>query len=418
MQRIALYSQDAHGLGRLRRNVAIARALAGGEPRSILLISGAGEPAVLKLPAGADTLALPAVTDDAGGAYGSRCLGIGRDGLVRLRSEALRAALAAFAPDVLVVDRLPAGVGDELEPSFELLRDMGTQLVLALPEVLGDRDEVRAEWERTGAMDVVRERYDRIWVYGDPLVFDPADEYDMPADVRAMVRYSGYLDGFAAPAGAPARERALRGDLDLGDDAVCVCLAGGSDEGFALAQTFARTPLPHGTTGVILTGPLMAPEQAAPLEALAAARTDLRVVGLLPDADTLVWMADHVIAMGGYHTTCEALASARRALLVPSGERADQRIRATRLRDIGAVDMIAPGELTVLALAAWIASGPAQPEPLARAIDTGGLRRLELLLDELRIPVAAPARQRPAARASAPRRRATGAPRVAAGLAG
>ena len=43
MQRIALYSQDTHGLGRMRRNIAIARALAADEPRAILLISGAGE---------------------------------------------------------------------------------------------------------------------------------------------------------------------------------------------------------------------------------------------------------------------------------------------------------------------------------------------------------------------------------------
>jgi predicted glycosyltransferase len=152
MQRIALYSQDAHGLGRMRRNVAIARAMADADGRSILLISGAGEPALLKLPAGADTLALPAVTDSGRGAYGSRSLGIGRDGLIRLRSEALRSALAAFAPDVLIVDRLPSGVEGELEASFDLLRDLGTQLVLALPEVLGERDEVRAEWRRTGAL--------------------------------------------------------------------------------------------------------------------------------------------------------------------------------------------------------------------------------------------------------------------------
>jgi len=54
MQRIALYSQDTHGLGRLRRNIAIARALAADEPRAILLISGAGEAAILGLPDGTD----------------------------------------------------------------------------------------------------------------------------------------------------------------------------------------------------------------------------------------------------------------------------------------------------------------------------------------------------------------------------
>src|SRR3954463_5951702 len=128
MQRIALYSQDTHGLGRMRRNIAIARSLAADEPRAILLISGAGEAAMLGLPEGADTLGLPAFED--AGHPGSRCLGIGTEALVRLRSQALRSALAAFRPDVLIVDRLPSGVEGELRDSFETLHRMGTHIVL------------------------------------------------------------------------------------------------------------------------------------------------------------------------------------------------------------------------------------------------------------------------------------------------
>ena len=66
MRRIALYSQDAHGLGRLRRNVAIARAL-GADGRSILLISGAGEAALVDLPEGAAIVWLEFESE---GAYG------------------------------------------------------------------------------------------------------------------------------------------------------------------------------------------------------------------------------------------------------------------------------------------------------------------------------------------------------------
>src|SRR3954451_17599823 len=99
MQRIALYSQDTHGLGRMRRNIGIARTLAADEPRAILLISSAGEAAILGLPEGADTLDRPALED--AGHPGSRCLAIGSDALVNLRSQALRSALAAFRPDVL-----------------------------------------------------------------------------------------------------------------------------------------------------------------------------------------------------------------------------------------------------------------------------------------------------------------------------
>jgi predicted glycosyltransferase len=412
MERIALYSQDTHGLGRLRRNIAIARALAGREPRAILLISGAGEAAVLKLPPGTDTLTLPAL---GGGADGGRGLGIGDEALLRVRSEALRSALAAFEPDALIVDRLPAGVGGELTASFDVLDEMGTRLVLGLPEVLGDAARVRADWSRA-SYDVIRRHYDAVWVYGDPNVFDPVDDCGMPRDIASMVRYSGYLDGYGPGPAAAQRERAVREEHRLGDGPVCVCLAGGNDEGVRLAETFARSPLPAGTTGVILTGPFIDAHDRAGLEGLAAGRDDLRVIGLLPDADTLIWMADQVIAMGGYHTTCETLAAGKRALIVPSAEhRPDQLIRAERLADLGAVDLMLHAQLTPAALGPWLAGGARAPEPLTGAIDTDGLRRLPMLLDELAAPaeVLAP-RKRLSLRWSPRRRGAAVAAPVAA----
>ncbi|HEX2103540.1 MAG TPA: hypothetical protein VHF51_07800 [Solirubrobacteraceae bacterium] len=417
MERIALYSQDTHGLGRLRRNIAIARALAGGEPRAILLISGAGEAAVLKLPAGTDTLTLPRV---GGGEDGGRGLGIGAEALLRVRAEALRSALVAFEPDALIVDRLPSGVGGELAASFDVLHEIGARLVLGLPEVLGDAARVRADWRASDAYDVVRRHYDAVWVYGDPNVFDPVEDCGMPRDVARMVRYSGYLDGYGPGPAAAERERTLRDEHRLGDGPVCVCLAGGNDEGVRLAETFARTPLPAGTTGVLLTGPFLDAGDRAGLEALAAGRDDLRIIELLPDADTLIWMADQVIAMGGYHTTCEALAAGKRALIVPSAERRpDQLIRAERLADLGAVDLMLHAHLTPVALGAWLAGGPRPPEALSGAIDTDGLHRLPVLLDELAAPaeVLAP-RRRLALRWSSRRRQAAAlAPVASAGAA-
>jgi predicted glycosyltransferase len=412
MQRIALYSQDTHGLGRLRRNIAIARALAADEPRAILLISGAGEAAILGLPEGTDTLGLPALENS--GHPGARCLGIGADAIVRLRAEALRSALAAFRPDLLVVDRLPAGVNGELRASFDVLERMGTRLVLGLPDVLGDHRRVWADWHMSDAVDVIRRRYDRVWVYGDPNVFDPVVEHGLPRDVRRVTRYTGYLDGSLADPAAVARAQAVRGEHRLGDGPVAVCLAGGSDDGTRLATAFARAPLPTGGTGVVLTGPFMDGESVATLESLAAHRDDLRVVRVLPGADTLIAMADHVVAMGGYHTTAEALAAGRRALIVPSRhDRPDQLIRARRLHDLGAADLLPHAKLTPARLGAWMAAGPHAPSPITGVIDTGGLDRLPTLLDELGTPVDAAPRRRAGTR-WAPRQAAGATPELAA----
>ena len=412
MQRIALYSQDTHGLGRMRRNIAIARALANDEPRAILLISGAGEAAILGLPEGADTLGLPALDD--GGHPGARCLGIGTDALVRLRGAALRSALEAFRPDALIVDRLPAGVGGELRASFDVLHRMGTRLVLGLPDVLGDHERVWADWHVSDAIDVVRRHYDRVWVYGDPHVFDPMTEHGLPRDVRRITRYTGYLDGSLADPAAAAREQTVRAEHRLGDGPVAVCLTGGSQDGERLATAFVEAPLPAGTTGVVLTGPFMAAERIGALEAAAARRDDLRVIRVLPGADTLIGTADRVVAMGGYHTTAEALAADRRALMVPSATgRPDQRIRAERLRELGAADLLPLPALTPEAVGAWVADGPRTPSRRTGVIDTDGLARLPMLLDELRTPVEELAPRRTGPRRTPTRRLAT-APAIAA----
>ncbi|MEA2246419.1 MAG: hypothetical protein QOH46_948 [Solirubrobacteraceae bacterium] len=370
----------------MRRNIAVAQVLAGAEPSSILLIAGAREAALFSLPDGTDTLALPALSKDLTGAYRSRSLGLDLEQIVQLRADALCAALAAFRPDVLIVDKLPSGVENELVHCLDLLTAMGTKLVLGLREVLDEPSRVHAEWERSGAMAVLRRHYDAIWVYGDRAVFDPVVEYDIPADVAELVRYSGYIDRLA---GDRTVERAAmrRRELNLPDGHLSVCLVGGGEDGFRLADAFARCRLPESSTGLIVMGPLMPePEQAA-LAAIAAQRDDLRVIPFLPDADTLIWQADEVIAMGGYNTSCEILACGQRALIVPRvTPRREQLIRAERLSALGAVDLLHPSSLSAEALSGWLAAGPRRPDTLPHPIDMGGLRRLPALLDDVLRP--------------------------------
>jgi predicted glycosyltransferase len=412
MRRIALYSHDAQGLGHMRRNIAIAAVLAEAEPSSILLIAGAREAALFSLPHGTDTLALPALSKDITGAYRSRSLGLDLDAIVRLRSDALRAALAAFEPDVLIVDKLPGGIEDELAGSFSLLEAIGTKLVLGLREVLDEPARVHAEWERTDAMATLRRRYDAVWVYGDPQVFDPVVEYGIPADVAAMVRHTGYIDRLGSGRGSAGDVAAQRERLGLPEGRLSVCLVGGGEDGHPLADAFARCTLPAGGTGVVVTGPYMPAHERATLAALAQDRDDLHVLGFVPDADTLISLADDVISMGGYNTSCEILACGRRALIVPRvSPRTEQLIRARRLRDLGSVDVLEPGALTPDALSAWLAAAaPAVPRRLARPIDMGGLRRLPGLLAELLDPAALDATDTPRAPQAPGGRRLRGEP--------
>jgi predicted glycosyltransferase len=384
MRRIALYSHDAQGLGHMRRNLAIAQALSSAEESTVLLVAGAREAALFPLPANTDLLTLPALRKGSGGRYRSRSLGLDLAEMVALRADILGSALTAFEPDVLIVDKLPGGVEGELLDCLAPLKAGGTRLVLGLREVLDDPDRVASDWLRSDFEDVVREHYDALWVYGDPRVYDPVWEYELAEDLAERVRYSGYIDRRDGRPPTPdelAEERALH-DLPAGP--LCLCMAGGGEDGHRLLDAFTRARMPRGTTGVVVTGPLMPAEQRAALEARAEERGDLRLIGFTTDGDRLIRLADSVVAMGGYNTSCEILASGARALIVPRVHpRREQLIRAERLAARGAVDMLHPDDLDPAALTRWLAAPPAAPASRGTGIDLSGLRRLPAMLTDV-----------------------------------
>jgi predicted glycosyltransferase len=396
--RIALYSHDALGLGHLRRNLAIARALAHGGSRSVLLFVGASEAGAFELPPGVDCVSVPALEKRGDGRYGSRSLALGLGDMLELRSKTIETALEAYAPDALIVDKLALGVGGELEPALRMLeRDHATRVVLGLRDVLDAPEVVRREWRRAGTETAIRRYYDAIWIYGDPAVYDSVMEYDLPPDIAAKARYTGYLDRrgtSVAPRDGAAGELATLVD----DDApLYLCTVGGGQDGHAVADAFARAELPAGGQGLVLTGPFMPTPYRRRLRALAARREHLQVLELVPHPGRLIDQAVKVVAMGGYNTVCELLARRKQALVVPRTEpRTEQLIRARRLRDLRLLDVLEPAELTPAAVGAWLACAGGAPDG-APQIDLGGLERIPVMLDELLgarppAPVAAGAR--------------------------
>src|SRR5262249_59931396 len=180
--RVALYSHDTMGMGHMRRNLLIAGALAGGRWRAtILLIAGAREVNAYGVPAGVDYLSLPAIRKDANGRYHPRHLDLPLEDLIAVRARLIAAALEAFTPDVLIVDKVPRGAVNELDPALRSLRDSGgTRCVLGLRDVLDDPATVRREWSETANYQAVRDHYHAVWVYGDPAGSAPLAGYAFP----------------------------------------------------------------------------------------------------------------------------------------------------------------------------------------------------------------------------------------------
>lgn len=390
---VALYSHDSVGLGHARRNRAIAFALAADLPRLTgqqvrgLLIAGHPDATNDSLPPGWDWLVLPGFTRTENG-YASRKLTMSVEQLTALRSSTVSAALEAISPDLFIVDRHPFGVGGELKPALQMLRERGrTTTVLGMRDVLDTPQTAQREWERVGGGAGVAEHYDAVWVYGDDAVYDPFATGELPAELTSRSRSTGYLSH-----GRP--------DDPTGEDTVqpyVLTMVGGGSDGGQIALAAARAQVPAGHRHVILTGPQM---PAADYERISAAVTEsahlngsqqVQVRRYAPNVPKLIREAAAAVCMAGYNSLAEVMATTTPALVVPrSTRRAEQPRRAAALAAAGAVSTLPAEQLTPAALSSWFSRAVHQ-RTLRDGVDLDGLTRVGGFAAELIGRHAAPA---------------------------
>lgn len=176
-KRIILYSHDTFGPGHLRRSWALAAALTEEDPTaSALILTGSRLAGDFILPERVDHVRLPGVTQRADGSYAADALGLDIDEMTALRASLIKSAVAAFDPDLLIVDEEPTGFRGELLPTLEALTGQRpARIALSLSNVFGDRDVLATEWECRKAIGVTERYYDEVWVHGSNSFHDQTD---------------------------------------------------------------------------------------------------------------------------------------------------------------------------------------------------------------------------------------------------
>ena len=365
--RIALYSHDTMGLGHIRRTSLLARALRRSPLNAhVLLLSGIRESGAYPLPDGIDSITLPAYRKHSDGSYGARALGIPLDDLIALRSQTLAAALDAFAPDLLIVDNVARGALGELDASLARQCARGCRIVLGLRDIIDEPAAVARQWQKLRTLDTIRDYYDAVWIYGDARLYDTVAAYGLAA-AEKPITYLGYPDPLQRAETSPASDN---------DAPYALCLLGGGQDGYALAEAFARTTLPDGWRAILLTGAMMPAAERAQLAAILADRPDYQLLEFTPEPLALMRGARAIIAMSGYNTTLELLALNAPMLLVPRIKpRREQWLRAVRLAELGLADCLHPDELSPARISAWLAD--ARPRKTARdRLDFNGLEHI------------------------------------------
>ncbi len=334
MGRYLFFSHDGYGLGHVRRNSVIARALARGEPNaSVTIVTGVPNRLGWLEPWGQDVVRVPPLLKDGQGCY--RPLGMTFEEGVARRAAIFVETVDRVRPHVVVVDRHPFGTAGELREGLEMAARQGSALVLGLRDILDD-PSVIAEEMKGPDWAAVPDLFAKVLVYGARRFCDHQEEYGLP--VRPT--YCGWV--VDAPV---ARAR---------DPRLLAAAAGGGGDGeavFRLAtQTLHRRP---DWRGEIAAGPF------ADADAVRCAARSLngrvKVHRGMSECGALFARAGAVVQMAGYNSTFEALRAGQRSVLVPRRHpRREQAIRAERLARLGLVDVVEPD---------------ATPEDLLRVLD-------------------------------------------------
>lgn len=382
--RLILYSHDTFGLGHLRRNLAISHQLAHDYPQiSQLLVTGSSQVHHYPLPAELDYIKLPAIHKGSNGDYQARTLNVSLAGIVHWRANMILQAAREFEPDILLVDKAPAGMCGELRPTLDYLRreSPATRLVFGMRDIIDAPVATRREWTDEGIYSLLEETYDAIFLYGSRTFFDPIHEYDLSPRLSAKLIECGYIRRTDP---IRPREEILK-ELQPRGEVLLVVTAGGGGDGAELVRTTLEMLSDERRKGrstfhaFVVTGPLMSGEERAYVQSYAEQDLPLTLVEFTTDLMSYLHAADIVVSMGGYNTICEILALRQRAVIVPRATvRAEQLVRAERLAARGQARVIHPSQLTPARLLAEIhlALASPRPDPGRAGIDFKGLDRI------------------------------------------
>ncbi len=370
--KILLYSHDTFGLGNIRRTLLLSQELIAQYPgASILIITGSPMIHAFRIPEGVDYIKLPCLDRVDAEQYAPRYLSDCAEEVKFTRSAILKESVLGFGPDLMIVDKRPAGVGGELLETLVALRQqqMTTRLVLGVRDILDEPERTRQVLRASGTFETIDRFYDEVWIYGPQSIFDTVAEYAFPESVARKTKFCGYL-----------KRTTSKSSRNDGPPRILVTTGGGGDGSNIIEAYLAGlSGLPRSTAlrSTVVFGPQMPMARRTALLKRFGYLADVTFLEFDPDLTKHYAESDVVVSQAGYNTVCELLSFSHRAILVPRAEPVrEQLIRARLLAARGYFDIVEPQDLTPDVLISKVLTA-LQPGSFASAPpDLDGLLRI------------------------------------------
>lgn len=268
---------------------------------------------------------VPAVTKTPSGRYTPRKLSGALTPVLDVRAQIVAATVRSWRPDTIIIDHAPTGIDGELVPMLDHVEQLGVarpRLVLGMRDIVDDAAAIEQQWSNNSVWPAM-DRFDDVFVYGDPAVTTTAKELGLDQRIRARVSHVGY----AAPA-MPEPQAA--------EPPFLLVTAGGGGDGQRVHRAVLDA-LDAGSVDLdvrLVTGPLMSAARQSEVMMRAANHPSVRVETFTPDLRQWIASATAVISMAGYNTVVEELAAGVASLLAPRTDlRQEQSLRAARVAE-------------------------------------------------------------------------------------
>jgi predicted glycosyltransferase len=378
MKRLLFYCQHILGMGHLVRSMEIVRGLS--QDFEVCFINGGEVIENFQIPAGVEMINLPGIKTDSEFKV-LQTVDPAKDlaEVQAFRAQQLLQIYTHYQPDIFMVELFPFGrrkFSFELLPLLDAIQAEGrrTKVVCSLRDIVVTKQN-QAKHEQK-VCDLANKYFDLVLVHGDPK-FQPLEaSFSRVADLTCPVHYTGFV--VQSPA-SPSRE-----SLPIPQPSILVTVGGGRFGHELLDCVVETAPMlaDHLLHHIqVFTGPFYPEAKFTQLQAKSANCDNLTIERYTPDLLNYMQAADLSISMSGYNTTMNVITTGVRSMLLAftGNDDQEQTIRAQRLGELGAVQVIQPEELAPSRFASKVMHYlQTQPQPVS--FDCAGVSKTRQFL--------------------------------------
>ena len=348
---VLFYCQHSLGMGHLMRSFALADRLA--ERFRVVLLNGGRLPKRIAAPANVELVNLPPLGIDDANQLVSHDKRISVNRALDRRQKIIKATFDELRPAVVLIELFPFGrkkFASELLPLLEAAHSPETRalVVCSLRDILvRQRKDQQQHDDRAAAL--ANKFVDVILVHSDPSFARFEESFQPSLPLRVPVKHTGFVVPRAKTSATTVSRRkrivVSAGGGIAGEPLLRACIE--AHEHFAADRDIEMK---------IIAGPFLSEESWRSLRSLARGQKRLRLVRQVNDLCGELRGAAVSISQAGYNTCLDVLRAGVPSMLVPFAKDTEdeQRKRALRLQDLGAVTLLEQHDLTPARLATEI----------------------------------------------------------------